>query len=56
VLLTRDTPAFGPVLLVHLAALIECFAMAPYSKLIHVVLRFLALVRDHLERTATTTP
>lgn len=50
VLLTRDTAAYGIVLLVHLAALVEAFAMAPYSKFIHVVFRFSALVRDNLER------
>jgi citrate/tricarballylate utilization protein len=50
VLLTRDSAAFGIVLLVHLAAVILAFASAPYSKLIHVVFRLAALVRDHLER------
>jgi citrate/tricarballylate utilization protein len=53
VLLTRDTAAFGIVLLVHLAAVVEAFAMAPYSKFIHVVFRFSALVRDNLERAET---
>jgi citrate/tricarballylate utilization protein len=50
VLLTRGTAAFGIVLLVHLAALVEAFAMAPYSKFVHIVFRFSALVRDNLER------
>ena len=50
VLLTRDTGAFAIVLLIHLAALVEAFAMAPYSKFIHVIFRFLALVRDNLEQ------
>jgi citrate/tricarballylate utilization protein len=50
VLLTRSTPAFGIVLLVHLAAVMVAFASAPYSKFAHVIFRFLALVRDHLER------
>jgi citrate/tricarballylate utilization protein len=48
-LLTRDTAAFGIVLLVHLAAVVESFAMAPYSKFMHLVFRFEALVRDNLE-------
>ncbi len=48
-LLTRDTAAFGIVLLVHLAILVESFAMAPYSKFIHLVFRFEALVLDNLE-------
>lgn len=52
VLLTRATGAFGLVLLIHLAALLQAFAMAPYSKFVHVVFRFLALVRDNLERDA----
>lgn len=50
VLLTRDTAAFGIVLLIHLSAVLEAMAMAPYSKLAHVVFRFLALVQDSLER------
>jgi citrate/tricarballylate utilization protein len=49
-LLTRDTAAYGIVLLVHLGALVEAFAMAPYSKFVHVAFRFTALVRDNLER------
>jgi citrate/tricarballylate utilization protein len=52
VLLTRDTAAFGLALLIHLAALVEAFAMAPYSKFMHVVFRFCALIRDELERAA----
>ena len=48
-LLVRDTPAFGIVLLIHLAAVAESFALAPYSKFVHVVFRFAALVRDNLE-------
>jgi citrate/tricarballylate utilization protein len=52
VLLTRDTAAFGIVLLIHLTALVEAFAMAPYSKFMHIVFRFSALIRDELERAA----
>jgi citrate/tricarballylate utilization protein len=50
-LLTRSTPAYGPVLLVHLASVAVAFGVAPYSKFVHVLYRFLALVRDNLERT-----
>jgi citrate/tricarballylate utilization protein len=50
-LLTRSTPAYGPVLLVHLAAIVLAFASAPYSKLVHVVFRFAALVEDCAERS-----
>jgi citrate/tricarballylate utilization protein len=45
----RDTAAFGAVLVVHLAAVAVCFAIAPYTKLMHVVYRFLALVHDSAE-------
>lgn len=48
--LVRSTPAFGIVFLVHIAAVMLTFAAAPYSKFSHLVYRFLALVRDHLER------
>jgi citrate/tricarballylate utilization protein len=51
-LLVRDTPAFGIVYLVHLAAVALSFASAPYSKFVHLVYRFLALVRDNLEGEA----
>ena len=49
-LLTRDTAAFGVVLLIHLAAVILSFASAPYSKFVHVVFRFAALIRDQAEQ------
>jgi citrate/tricarballylate utilization protein len=51
-LLTRDTAAFGPVFLVHLAAVVLAFASAPYSKFVHLVFRFAALVQDNAERSA----
>jgi citrate/tricarballylate utilization protein len=54
-LLTRDTAAFGIVFLIHMAALVESFAMAPYSKFVHLVFRFAALVRDNLERAGSHT-
>jgi citrate/tricarballylate utilization protein len=47
--LVRSTPAFGPVFLIHMAAVMVCFATAPYSKFVHLVYRFLALVRDNIE-------
>jgi citrate/tricarballylate utilization protein len=48
-LVTRATPAFGIVFLVHLVAIGFTFAAAPYSKFPHFIYRYLALVRDNLE-------
>jgi citrate/tricarballylate utilization protein len=45
-LMGRDTPAFGFILVVHLAAVVACFAIAPYTKFMHVIYRFLALVHE----------
>jgi citrate/tricarballylate utilization protein len=49
-LLLRDTAAFGPVLVIHLAAVAVSFAVAPYSKFNHALYRLLALVLDNIER------
>lgn len=46
----RSTSAFGVVLVVHLATVAVCFAVVPYTKMNHVMYRFLALVQDNLER------
>ena len=48
-LVVRNTAAFGAVLYVHLAAVAACFAIAPYTKFMHVIYRFLALVRHNSE-------
>jgi citrate/tricarballylate utilization protein len=48
-LVLRDTAAFGPVLAIHLAAVVACFAIAPFTKFMHVIYRFLALVHDGAE-------
>ena len=48
-LVVRDTAAFGPVLYVHLVAVAACFAIAPYTKFMHVIYRFLALVQHNSE-------
>lgn len=53
-LFTRDTAAYGPVYVVHLAAIVLTFAAAPYTKFVHVIFRFLALVRDNLETESVT--
>lgn len=51
-LVLRDTAAFGPVLAVHLVTVVACFAIAPYTKFMHVIYRFLALVHDSAESAA----
>jgi citrate/tricarballylate utilization protein len=51
-LTTRTTSAFGLILLIHLGAVCLLFASAPYSKFVHIVYRFLALVRDNMESRA----
>ena len=43
----RATAASGPVLLVHLIAVVACFAIAPYTKFPHAVYRLLALVQHN---------
>ena len=48
-LVLRDTGAFAPLLVIHLGAVVACFAIAPYTKFVHVIYRFLALVRDRSE-------
>jgi citrate/tricarballylate utilization protein len=53
-LLLRGTHAFAPVLVLHVAAVVTCFALAPYTKFMHAVFRFLALVRDSGERMAAS--
>lgn len=49
-LLTRSTSAFGIVFLIHLSSIVLAFALAPYGKFVHVIFRFLALLRDNFER------
>lgn len=48
-LVFRDTAAFAPLLVIHLGAVTACFAIAPYTKFVHVIYRFLALVHDRSE-------
>jgi citrate/tricarballylate utilization protein len=49
VLFLRGTPAFGLLLIVHVACVAVSFALFPYTKFIHFVYRFLAIVADNLE-------
>jgi citrate/tricarballylate utilization protein len=52
VLVLRTTPAFAPLLVVHLAAVIVCFGIAPYTKFVHWIYRVLAIYQDNFERAA----
>lgn len=44
----RTTPAFGPILLIHLSVVTGSFVLAPSSKFAHAPYRLLALVQYHL--------
>lgn len=48
-LVTRSTPAFGVVLVVHLATVVSCIAVAPYTKFVHFIYRVLSLVAEQLQ-------
>jgi citrate/tricarballylate utilization protein len=49
-LVLRATPLYGPALTAHLATIVICFAVAPYTRFAHVGYRFLALIQDNLEQ------
>jgi citrate/tricarballylate utilization protein len=49
-LLLRATPAFGLILVIHLATVVVCFAIAPYTRFVHAGYRYLALVADAIEQ------
>jgi citrate/tricarballylate utilization protein len=38
------------VLVAHLATIVVCFAVLPYTRFVHAVYRFLAIVADNMER------
>lgn len=52
-LFTRNTPAFNLVLITHLAAVVVAFAIFPYTKFMHWVYRYLAIVKDNQESART---
>jgi citrate/tricarballylate utilization protein len=52
VLLARDSVVFPALLIVHLATIVVCFGIFPYTKFMHFTYRFLALVRDNLEQVS----
>jgi citrate/tricarballylate utilization protein len=49
-LLLRDTGAMGPLLALHLGVVFALFITLPYSKFVHGIYRFAALVRYARER------
>jgi citrate/tricarballylate utilization protein len=49
-LLLRSTPAFGLILVTHLATIVVCFLLAPYTRVVHAGYRFLAILADNMER------
>ncbi|MGW1712817.1 tricarballylate utilization 4Fe-4S protein TcuB [Streptomyces sp. NPDC002156] len=49
-LLLRETAAFGPLLLLHVAAVVVAFGIAPYTKFVHWIFRMLSIHHDNLER------
>jgi citrate/tricarballylate utilization protein len=51
-LLLRNTPVFGGILLIHLASIVVCFTVAPYTKFVHWVYRLLAIYQDEWEHTS----
>ena len=55
-LVLRRTAAMGPALILHLGVLGGLYVAFPYSKFVHWVYRYLALVRSSAERTPEPTP
>jgi citrate/tricarballylate utilization protein len=52
-LLLRSTPLFFPVLVIHLASVLTCFTVAPYSKFMHFVYRLLSIYKFRLDSAVT---
>jgi citrate/tricarballylate utilization protein len=48
-LLLRATPAYGLVLVTHLTTIVVCLGVAPYTRFVHSVYRFLAIAADNIE-------
>ncbi|MCT7660709.1 tricarballylate utilization 4Fe-4S protein TcuB [Mycobacterium deserti] len=49
VLVLRTTALFGTTLVIHLAAVLVAFAIAPYTKFVHWIFRLLAIYQNALE-------
>lgn len=50
-LLLRETGAFGPLPLLHVAAVVVAFGLAPYTGFVHGIFRTLSVHHDNLERS-----
>ncbi|MBV9579407.1 MAG: tricarballylate utilization 4Fe-4S protein TcuB [Chloroflexi bacterium] len=48
-LIVRETPAMGTLLVVHLASVLALYVSAPYGKFAHVLYRYAALVQNRIE-------
>jgi citrate/tricarballylate utilization protein len=48
-LILRDTPAMGVLLVVHLANVLALFVSAPYGKFAHFLYRYAALVQNRID-------
>ena len=50
-LILRETPAMGVLLVIHLATVLALYVSAPYGKFAHFVYRYAALVQNRLEES-----
>jgi citrate/tricarballylate utilization protein len=49
-LLLRETPAMGILLVVHIGVVLGLFITLPYGKFVHAIYRYTALVRNAVEQ------